>query len=450
MNTPASLTGRFFALFAPPLPVEPVDSTPEARKAAFRQWQKRILLSTMLGYALFYFVRKNLSLAMPAMEQDLGIRKADLGMFLTLHGLIYALSRFVNGWLADRTNARMLMTTGLVLAALTNIAFGFSSSVIALGLFWMINGWVQGMGFPPCARLMTHWFPPQVLASRMAVWNTSHSIGACLILVLCGYLASASWRLCFFVPAAMALAGSVVLWKYLRDTPPSVGLPEVEGTEAATPMDTGRAAHHAFLRSAVFRNPWIWILAIANFFVYIVRYGILDWGPTMLSEVKGYKLSHAGWTVAAFELAGVAGTLAAGWITDRLFGGRGARTCVFYMAAAGLAMLLFWKLPGISGLAGLGLLCVAGFAIYGPQALIGIAVANLATKRGAATAAGFTGIFGYASTIFTGWGAGLLVDRSGWDAAFLAVVLASIVGTLLFAAAWPAQAHGYAGRTEER
>lgn len=65
--------------------------------AKFRYWQYRTLIATMFGYAAFYFVRKNLSFAMPAMQADLGITKADLGLFLTLHGLLYGLSRFVNG-----------------------------------------------------------------------------------------------------------------------------------------------------------------------------------------------------------------------------------------------------------------------------------------------------------------------------------------------------------------
>lgn len=430
-------------LFVPPAHIEPLKGSKEQIGAIFKSWQIRILAGTMLGYILFYFVRKNLSVAMPVMGKELGITKADLGLFLTLHGLIYGVSRFANGWLADRTNARMLMTTGLLLCALMNIGFGLSSAVVVLGIFWMLNGWVQGMGFPPCARLMTHWFEPRELATKQSIWNTSHSIGAGLVVILCGYLATTSWRLCFFVPAALALAGSVVLWITLRDTPPSIGLPEVPGTEGSAPAHESNAQHGAFLKKAVFGNRYIWLLAIANFFVYIVRYGILDWGPTLLTEAKGIKLAHAGWMVAAFEISGVIGMLVAGYATDKIFGGRGARTCFFCMVGAGLATLAFWKLDSQSVLANTALLCVAGFFIYGPQALIGIAVANLATKRGAATAAGFTGIFGYLSTLFSGWGLGKLVDLRGWDAGLLGIVIASALGTLVFAAAWPGKAHGY-------
>ncbi|MBL9113463.1 MAG: MFS transporter [Verrucomicrobiaceae bacterium] len=431
------------SLFAPPAPAPAMKGTPEEVHAAFKRWQMRILLSTMLGYILFYFVRKNISFAMPGLGKDMGITKSDLGLFLTLHGVIYGVSRFVNGALADRTNARMLMVSGLILCALMNLGFGWSASVLSMGVFWMLNGWVQGMGFPPCARLMAHWFEPRELATKQSIWNTSHSIGAGLVAILCGYLAMHSWQLCFSVPAVLAIMGSFVLWMTLRDTPPSLGLPEVKGTEGASPPDSNSADHRHFLRTSVFGNRYIWLLALANFFVYIVRYGVLDWGPTFLNEAKHIELKLAGWMMAAFEGSGVLGMLLAGWVTDKVFGGRGARTCVFYMAGAGLAMLALWQLNPDSRALNTILLCVAGFFIYGPQALIGIAVANLATKRGAATAAGFTGLIGYFSTIYTGWGLGKVVETYGWNTGLMTIVVASVLGTLLFLATWPSNAHGY-------
>lgn len=95
----------------------------------FQYWQTRTILATMTGYALFYFVRKNFSLAMPGMEVELGITKTSLGLFLTLNGLIYGLSRFCHGLLADRLNARYFMATGLALCALANFVFGFGPNV---------------------------------------------------------------------------------------------------------------------------------------------------------------------------------------------------------------------------------------------------------------------------------------------------------------------------------
>ena len=431
-----------------PRPGSPAcDETETARR--FRYWQTRTLIASMAGYVIYYFVRKNLSVAMPALQQDLGITKSHLGMFLTLHGLLYGVSKFANGYWGDRANARIFMVTGLVLSALANLVFGFSSAVLMLGAVWVANGWVQGMGFPPCARLISHWFPPGKLATMFAIWNTSHSIGAGLVVVLCGYLAAWGWRWCFWGPALIGLLGAAALWLTLRDTPRSVGLPELPsaGTVAGPTDESSAEDFKSFVRRQVFGNPYIWILSLAQFFVYTFRYAVLDWGPTLLHEYKGYELQHAGWMVAAFEVSGVAGMLVAGWMTDRLFGGRGARLCVFFMAFASGFLFLFWKWPEASPAFSTVLLGAAGFFLYGPQSLVGTLVANLATKRAAATAIGFTGLFAYASTLLSGWGLGLLVERCGWDVALGLLVVAGLVGMGFFALAWPAKAHGYAVET---
>ena len=418
----------------------------QATSQRFKYWQTRTIIATMIGYALFYFVRKNLSIAMPAMQADLGITKTELGLFLTLHGLIYGLSKFINGFIGDRVNARYFMVTGLVLSAICNVVFGFSSAVLVFGIVWMLNGWFQGMGFPPCARMLTHWVPPRELATKMSVWNTSHSIGAGLVVIVCGYVVSLGWRWCFFVPSIIALLGAVGVWFTMRDTPQSVGLPALvpEGLtkEEAEHEDTS-AEFKAFVRKQVFLTPYIWVIAVANFFVYVIRYVVLDWGPTLLSEWKGVSIEHAGWMVAAFEISGIIGMLAAGWATDRFFGGRSPRVCVFCMGFATLFIFLFWLLDTPPMWLASLLLMAAGFFIYGPQALVGIAAANMATKRAAATAGGFTGLFGYASTLVSGWGLGYLATNYGWSLAISVLIGIGITGTLVFMLAWNAKADGY-------
>ena len=87
-------------------------------------------------------------------------------------------------------------------------------------------------------------------------------------------------------------------------------------------------------------------------------------------------ISHAGWTVAAFEIAGIAGMLAAGWATDRFFGGRAPRTCVICMLMAAVCLVGLYSLNEHTPLiVAVAILMAAVFFIYGPQALIGIAAA---------------------------------------------------------------------------
>ncbi|MDR2472721.1 MAG: MFS transporter [Tannerella sp.] len=435
----------------------------------FKEWQLRTIIVSMIGYALFYFVRKNLSMAMPGMAIDLGISKTELGFFLTLHGLVYGVSRFVNGIFADRLNARFYMAIGLALCAIANFAFGFgvdiagcitgessgtqftNTLVLFMGITWVVNGLLQGSGFPPCARLLTHWIPAKELATKMSIWNTSHSIGAGMVVILCGYIMeylgvgeehTGAWRWCFWIPSAIALTGAAFLFIFLRDTPSSVGLPELPGVVKVKSKKT--AETKAFLREKVFGNKFIWILGIANFFVYIVRFSMLDCGPTLLKDSKMVDLRIAGWLVACFEVAGIVGMLIAGWVTDRYLKGRAHRTCVFCMLGATFFAFLFWQLPNNAPIEIYFLVLFAtGFFIYGPQALVGIAAANQATKKAAATANGVTGIFGYASTAVSGVGFGYVAQHYGWDLAYISIVVMSLVGVGVFMLMWNAKADGY-------
>jgi OPA family glycerol-3-phosphate transporter-like MFS transporter/OPA family sugar phosphate sensor protein UhpC-like MFS transporter len=262
-------------------------------------------------------------------------------------------------------------------------------------------------------------------------------LGAGLVVVLCGYLVVHGWRLCFYVPAGIALGGALLMVLALRDTPESLGLPPIEAAG-----DHARTPGGGFAR-LVFRNRYIWLVAVANLFVYTVRYGILDWGPTFLKQARHIDLTSAGWMVAAFEGSGILGMLTSGWLTDHFFGGRATRVCPLYMGSCVAALVLFWRLPNAGMATSVALLCLAGFFIYAPQTLVGIAAANLATKRAAATAVGLTGFFGYLSTVISGVGVGWLVEHHGWDAGFLLFVVAAAIGTALFVVCWPARADGY-------
>jgi OPA family glycerol-3-phosphate transporter-like MFS transporter/OPA family sugar phosphate sensor protein UhpC-like MFS transporter len=435
----------------PPRAAEPIVD-PQQIKRGYAHQRPRILFWSTAGYGTFYFVRKNLSVATPVLLQQLHLTTDRIGLILTLHGVVYGVSKFFGGMLADRANARVMMALALAISAGLNVCFGLSSSLLFFGIFWTLNGVFQGMGYPPCARLLTHWFSPKELATKMSFWNASHSLGGGAILILCGFLVNrwGNWRLCFFVPSVIASAMSVLLLVFLRDTPQSIGLPEVEGSHVPG-GDTAEESPQAFrrcLRECVFSNKYIWLVSIANFFVYTIRFAVFDWGPTVLKQAKGITLLHGSAMVAGFEVAGLVGMLVTGILTDRLFGGRGAPLSLVSMLLCGLSVFLFWKAPGERQWLNTFLLACTGFFVYGPQALVGVMSANLATKRAAATAVGLTSIFGYASTVLSGYGIGWLVKCYGWGPAFTCLIGIAVVGAGVFAMVLPAKAHGYAQTPE--
>jgi sugar phosphate permease len=451
-----------------------------ALDSTYRYWRRRILFSSLIAYALFYFVRTNISVALPAIGKDLNYSKAQLGTILTIGGVIYGVSKFANGFLGDRSNPRYFMAIGLLLCAVMNVLFGLSSGLVFLGTFWLVNNWAQGMGFPPCARNMGYWFAPQERSTSFGIWHTGHMIGAALVSVLTGYLVVYDWRLCFFVPAALAVGGTVFILNRLRDTPGSLGLPAVEDwkaqeqvgfpvvevTASATPqpaptVPAAPAAPSVALPAApdepsywevvterVFRNKYLWVISFANFFVYTLRYASLHWGPTQLQEMKRLSPVVSGWLQSGSEMCGLVSALAGGWITDRYFGGRAGRPCTLAMIVMVAALYGFWVAPPSMPWAAAACFLMMGMMVYVPQMLIAAMAMNLGTKRAAAAAVGLTGILGYASTVVSGWGIGKIVDTAGWGAAFQLLIACAIATAILMAVTWNVGAHAEQGNAE--
>ena len=476
--------------------------TPEQTKK-FKYWQWRTLIGTMVGYIFFYLIRKNFSFAMPGLTAEYGITKASLGIILSLGGFLYGLSKLFNGMLADRVNGRWHMVIGLIGSTLTAFGIGFgtiiitkltgvvegsaadfvSKFVLLISVFYILNQLFQGCGFPPCSRLIPRWVPANELATKMSIWNTSHSIGAGLA-CLCGIFIMGSmgtdmsgnpevvatiaanlgdkatpeavmsaaqnygaWKMMFIIPGIVAAVGVVLTAVILRDTPKRVGLPELsDGNEKKEEKEESSAELSAFIRKHVWQNPTIWALAVADFFVYVIRFAVLDWGPTFLREHCGMTPEWAGITVFVFEIFGVVGMLIAGWASDKLFNGRSARTCLICMIGTLVSVLGFIGLQkaGASPVVLLFVLALAGAFIYGPQALIGVISSNHATRKGSATALGIIGFVSYVSVLVSGWGFGLIADsKYGWNGVFVAMVLMAIIGAVIFVPMWKMKRDAY-------
>ncbi|MEW6055625.1 MAG: MFS transporter [Bdellovibrionota bacterium] len=414
-------------------------SNPRQIESEYKHWRLRTMYAMFVGYSVFYFVRKNLSAATPAMLTELSYTKTEIGLIWSVLYLTYGVSKFVNGIWGDRSNPRYFMAVGLLLSALTNIFFGMSSSLVVFAIFWGLNGWFQGMGWPPCARLLTHWYSANERGTKWAIWNTSHQVGGGLILILGGYLVQHyGWRSSFYVPAALALVCAWFLMNRLRDTPESLGLPAVEKFRNDPEPDQIVVEQGASTKEILFKyvlgNRAIWFLALANFFVYLVRYGAMDWAPTFLVEVKHSTIAKASMKTAMFEFLGIAGAFLAGWLSDKYFKGRRSIVNVLYMAALVFAVVEFWIIPPGNPMLDALALSAVGFLVYGPQMLVGLCAAELAPRQAAATATGFTGFFGYLGGIASGLGTGIVVDRYGWDGGFLFFIAAALLGTLFFLA----------------
>lgn len=479
--------------------------TPEQQKK-FQYWQWRTIIGTMIGYSIFYLVRKNFSFAIPGLTVEYGITKATFGAILAIASFIYGVSKLINGFLADRLNGRWHLVTGLSVSAFVNLIFGAGAMICAyltgvsngtvfvnalvllFAILYVINNAFQGCGFPPCNRLITHWVPPQELATKMSIWNTSHSVGAFIAAVLCGYIMGhtgtdmsadpemrarvientknitegmdpaaaqayvdnallniGAWHWAFWIPAFIAILGVIFIIVTLRDTPKSVGLPELEGTTTVeVKSEEEKKDFRQFIIKKVILSPVIWILSLSVFFVYVVRLAVLDWGPSFLQESRGLSPALSAWTVAIFEAFGVVGMIVAGIVSDKLFHGRAQRTCVLCMVGVILFLILFCVLPQDTNpvILMMVLACI-GFFLYGPQALIGVIASNQVTRRGASSANGIIGFVAYLSPLVSGLVFGHIADTSGWELVFKIMIVVAFIGLLTLLTLWNKKTDGY-------
>ncbi|CCO07298.1 Glycerol-3-phosphate transporter [Desulforamulus hydrothermalis Lam5 = DSM 18033] len=410
--------------------------------------RRQVFIGIFVGYAGYYLVRKNFSLAVPYLVQE-GFTKAELGWVMSALAISYGLSKFVMGVFSDRSNPRYFMAAGLMFSALISIMYGAvpwaTSTVAVMYALMFANGWVQGMGWPPCGRTMTHWYSVSERGTKVAVWNVAHNVGGGIIgpLASLGILLFVDWHSVFYFPAIIALAVAVFIILTVRDTPQSCGLPPIEEYKNEYPAEHAGSdlerelSAKEILFKYVLNNKFLWYIALANVFVYLVRYGVLDWAPTYLTEVKDFSHNSSRWAYFLYEYAGIPGTILCGWLSDKVFRGRRAPAGIVFMIGVAVAVLVYWFNPPGNPLVDNLALIAIGFLIYGPVMLIGLHALDLVPKKAAGTAAGFTGLFGYmGGTVMANAAIGKTVDVFGWDGGFVMLVGACVLAIFFMALTW--------------
>lgn len=436
---------------------EEIKDQKEVRKK-YRYWRIRIFYTMFIGYVFYYFTRKSFTFAMPALIADLGYSKAQLGILGSMLYITYGMSKFFSGVMSDQSNPRFFMAIGLIITGIVNILFGLSSSLLLFAIFWGINGWFQGWGWPPCARLLTHWYSQSERGKWWSLWSTSHNVGGFLIPIVVGLCAQYwGWRSAMFVPGVLCVLAGLMLINRLRDTPQSLGLPPIEKfrgdyvskEQEKEVSEEKELTTRQILFDYVLTNKWIWILAIASFFVYVVRMAINDWSALYLIETKGYSMIKANGCVALFEIGGLGGMLVAGWLSDRVHQGRRGPMNVLFSLGMLVFVVALWLMPQASGLVDSAIMFMIGFFLFGPQMLVGLAAAELSHKKAAGTASGFAGGFAYFGAAATGYPLGAVAQNFGWSGYFTILAACGIITTLLFLPTWNARAGSAQKQSEE-
>lgn len=424
-----------------PAPSAPEIQDSDAINKNYKYWRWRIFYGMYIGYVFYYFTRKSFTFAMPILMQDLGLQISDLGILSSILAITYGLSKFLSGILADRSNPRYFMAIGLILTGVFNICFGMVSSIFLFAIFWGLNGIFQGWGWPPCARLLTHWYSQKERGTWWGFCSSSHSVGGALIPLVAAFCAQMwGWRYAMYVPGITCIGIGLFLMNRLRDTPQSLGLPPIEKFKNDYPnakhSEEKEISVKELLLKHVLSNKFIWILAISYFFVYIIRQAVNDFGALFLIKAKGYSMMAANGSIFWFEIGGILGSLAAGWASDKIFKGRRGPINVLFSIAVIFAIAGFYLTPAGMMFLDYSFMFAIGFLIFGPQMLIGIAAVELSHKKAAATSNGFVGWIAYLGAATAGYPISKIAEIWGWYGFFVALSICGAISVFLLLPLW--------------
>ena len=421
-------------------PAPTIERLPEDKiKKTYKSYRIRMFIMIMIGYMSFYLVRKNFAIASPLLVHNLHFSKTEIGLISSAFAISYGLSKFILGTLADKSNVKNFLCAGLLASAVINIGLGFTKNLWIFVILMILNGIFQAMGAPACHIVIGKWFRKNERGLKMSTWNTSHNIGGGLV----GPLGTLSlfifgancYQSVFFLPAVICIAIVIIMFLIGADTPESVGLPSIpeyygdEVLEEEKNVDKSDLSMRDIMFKYVLKNKYVWILAITNIFIYIVRQGMVDWIPIYLTQSKHFSLADANWAMMLFEYAAIPATILIGWLSDVVFKGNRAPLGIICMLGVLVAVFIYWKTD--SYLVSMLAVAFVGCFIYGPAMLINMSLIDLVPKFAVGSADGFAGLTAY---LIGQLNADLLIgyfaDKFGWNGAFIFMLIGAVCALL--------------------
>ncbi|HEX2140478.1 MAG TPA: MFS transporter [Woeseiaceae bacterium] len=370
----------------------------------------RVLVAITLGYGLAYTCRLALSVVkQPLIEAGI-FTPIELGLIGAALFYAYAIGKLTNGFLSDHANMKVFFAFGLLMSALLNVGMGFSTVLLVSILLWALNGWFQGFGAPAGIVTLANWFSNRERGRYYGIWSTAHSIGEGLtFVVVAGMVAAWGWRFGFWGPGLLCVLVAFGVYRLMQDRPRTLGLPEVNDwhNDHWQPVRRQSTANLWKMQLSILALPSIWVLALASATNYVVRYAINSWGILYLQEGRGYSLMEAGTLLMVNTIAGIAGCIAFGFISDKVFNARRPPANLLFAIVEIIALYLI-----SFGLRNTPMLFFA-FALYGiglnglVTSLGGLFGVDIAPKRAAGAIMGFIGVFSYI-------GAGIQENVSGY------------------------------------
>lgn len=384
--------------------------------ALYRSYRMRVLVAITLGYGLVYTCRLALSVVKKPLIDGGIFTPIELGLIGSALFYGYAAGKLVNGFLADHANMKVFFAFGVLLSALLNIGMGFSTVLSVCIMLWALNGWFQGFGAPAGIVTLANWFSNRERGRYYGIWSTAHSIGEGLTFVaVAGLVSLLGWRWGYWGPGLLCTAVAFGLYLTMQDRPGTLGLPGVNDwrkdhwNRTAIAQVEGQSLFRAQI--AIVAMPAIWVLAFANATNYVVRYAINSWGILYLQEARGFSLVEAGSFLMANTLAGIAGCILFGFVSDKLFSARRPPVNLVFAILEIVALVLVFYGPQSKAV------LLIAFVLYGiglnglVTSLGGLFGVDIVPKRAAGAVMGFIGVFAYIGAAIQENVSGYLIER---------------------------------------
>ena len=384
------------------------DKVPQERIAAeYKALRNRTFWGATAAYSLYYVCRMSLSVVKQPLIDEGILSAGQLGLIGSALLFVYAVGKFMNGFIADYCNMKRFMATGLFISAAVNLimgALGFFHGpaglpsmliFIAFAVLWGINGWMQSMGSPPGVISLSRWFPRSKRGTYYSIFSSTPYVGEFLSFIITGMVVGAfGWEYGFIVAAAAGLVGSAVILLFVSDTPESKGLPSIYELSAEQKTKEDHMPTKE-LQKIVLRHPGIWIIALSSAFIYITKYAVAGWGVLFLQKAKDFPLEEATQIIAFSAAFGVVGTVLAGWLSDRIFRGDRVKPAILSGVLSFIALALFLFAGGgyVMNIFYVSLFSLAVGVLY--CIVAGLMAVDIVPRKATGAALGVVGISSY-------------------------------------------------------
>tara|TARA_X000000368_G_C23000298_1_gene698644 strand:+ start:184 stop:1416 length:1233 start_codon:yes stop_codon:yes gene_type:complete len=353
------------------------------------------MLAITLGYGFIYTCRLGLSIVKKPLI-DAGIFSIEeLGMIGAALFYGYASGKFINGFLSDYFPPRIFFSLSIFLAAIINIFMGISTYLWLAVTLWAFNGFFQGMAAPASVVTITNWFSYSERGRCYGIWNASHSIGEGITFyVIAAIVVAYGWQWGYITPGILCIGVSAWAYSFLKNAPTTIGLPDIdtwknEKSENLTEKSTWAT------QKIMFGIKAIWIVALSSALMYITRYAINSWGILYLQEARNYSLTEAAFFMSINTLAGIFGSIAYGFVSDKFFDARRPPANLIFAVIEIAALIMIFFGPSNE------IVQIIAFAMYGATlsglmaSLGGLFAVDIAPKGATGAAMGFVGVFSY-------------------------------------------------------